>query len=137
MSKEDASPQDLFYTKDPSVSRRDEIYLQILNHGLHHIRGAASNGDFKHCEIESDHLHNIPSYVAGGDAANHLYYLTKEIPFYLKQTDLSNEGNQFYINMYIPLWIELEGLVPIEGSPWASEWQAIKTGGWNYGRKGT
>jgi len=119
---------------DPSVSRRDEIYLWILARGLDRIRGAASQGDHRHCEIEADHLHNIPSYIACGDSANHLYYLTKEVPFYLQQIDLKNEGNQWLLGWYISVWQELEGLIPIDGSPWAEEWRVMKSGGWNYGQ---
>ena len=129
--------RDGFYGTDKSISRRNEVYLRILNHGLHRMRDAAFAGDFRHCEVESDHLHNIPSYVALGDHANHLYYLAKEVPFYLSQADLKDEGNLFHLRMYISLWQELEGLVPVDGSPWAQEWRAMKAGGWNYGRGST
>jgi hypothetical protein len=123
-----------FYTRDSNLLRRNEIYLAILQHGLRHIRGADYHRDHRHCEIEAGHLHNIPSYIAGGDAANHLYYLCKEVPFYLLKLDRGVTACRELVERYVPLWIELETLVPIAGSPWESEWVALKARGWNYGR---
>ena len=107
----------------------------ILARGIDRIRGAASRGNARHCEIESDHLHNIPSYIVSGDTANHLYYLAKEVPFYLQQANMKDEGNWLLLDFYIPWWQELEVLIPIDGSPWSEEWRAMKSAGWNYGRK--
>src|SRR5690242_1843553 len=83
-----AVTESTFYQRDPGLSRRNEVYLEILKLGFMFIRGAGYHGDHRYCEVEADHLHNVPSYIAGGDAANHLYYLSKEVPLYLKKVDL-------------------------------------------------
>jgi hypothetical protein len=98
------------------------------------IRGAGYNGDHRHCEIEAEHLHNIPAYIADGDAAHHLYYLTKEVPFYLSRVNLTIAACNELVRWYAPLWTELESLVPVQGSPWEQEWLELKTSGWNYDR---
>ena len=114
-------------------TRVNEVYLRILNPGLLRIRGAGYNGDHQHREIESDHLHNIPSYIAGGDAATHLYYLTKEAPLYLAKIDRTVAANLVMLRMYAPLWRELKTLVPVEGLPWEKEWRELRARGWDYG----
>ena len=123
-----------FFARDPALRRRDEVYLEILHLGLLRIRAAGYDGDTRHCEIEADHLHNIPAYVAGGDGANHLYYLAEEVPSYLRRIDFSLAACADLVRRYVPLWVELESLVPVRGSPWEAEWLAIKAAGWNYGR---
>jgi catechol 2,3-dioxygenase-like lactoylglutathione lyase family enzyme len=126
---DEPSREALFYTRDAALHRRNEIYLRILYLGLIRIRAA---GDQRHSEVEADHLHNIPSYVAGGDAAHHLYYLRHEVPYYCWKTDKTVEENVAQLKMYAPLWRELETLVPVEGSPWAAEWRDLKASGWDY-----
>ena len=98
------------------------------------IRGAGYHGDHRHCLIEADHLHNVPEYIAGGDAANHLYYLSKEVPLYLRKIDWDVKACTELVRNYIPLWTELETTVPVEGSPWEKDWRDLKAGGWDYGR---
>jgi hypothetical protein len=122
-----------FCPRGPGLLRRNELYLEILKLGLSRIRGTGYHGDHRYCEIEADHLHNIPGYVAGGDGANHLYYLTKEVRWYLSRLDLKIAACSDLVWRYVPLWQELETRVPVEGSPWEQEWRAIKAGGWNYG----
>lgn len=119
--------------RDANRLRRNELYLEILKLGLLGIRGAAYHGDHRHCEVEADHLHNIPNYIAAGDAANHLYYLAKEVPFYFTQLDPNVPACADLLRRYIPLWRQLETLVPVNGSPWEQEWRDLKAGGWNYG----
>ena len=112
----------LFYNVAEGTCRRDEIYSYILSRGLHRIRDAAFSGDAKHCEIEAEHLHNIPTYIAGGDDAQHAYYYVVERPYYLKHIDQSSEANRWLLDTYEPLWKELEGLIPIRGTSWEKEW---------------
>lgn len=121
-----------FHRRTPELPRRNEIYLAILNLGLDRIRGAAFEGDSRHCEIESNHLHNIPSYIAEGDAGHHLYYLASEVPFYLDDVGLLSLPNLSLLDWYIPLWQELEALIPIDGSPWEEKWRGMKENGWSY-----
>lgn len=122
-----------FARKEHCLSRRNEIYLNILDRGLHCIRDFANDGNFRHCAIESDHLHNIPRYIAEGDEANHLYYLAKEVPFYLEQIDQTHEWLGDQLRQYVAWWRELEALIPIEGSPWEKDWRALKAAGWSFG----
>ena len=107
-------------------TRRDEIYLTILNLGLHRIRGAASQGDFRHCELESDHLHNIPRYLAEPETAQHGYYYLCERALYLKRVDRAREENQSQLATYEKLWAELEGLIPFKGTPWENDWKKLQ-----------
>lgn len=125
-------PPDEFYERDDALTRRNEIYLLILTRGLLRIRGLAWSGDPKACEIEADHLHNIPAYVAGGDDAPHLYYLTTEVPSYLATLHRETPGTAENGRYCVELWRELEGLVPIDGSPWADRWREMKANGWDY-----
>ncbi len=123
----------IIHQRDPDLLRRNEVYLEILEFGLMFIRGGGYHGEHRYCEIEADHLHNVPSYIAGGDAANHLYYLAKEVPFYISRVDLNIQARIDLVHRYVPLWTELESLVPIDGSPWKDEWLELKARGWNYG----
>ena len=118
--------QSLFYQTAESVCRRDEIYLLILSRGLHRIRDAGYAGDAGHCEIEAEHLHNLPEYLAQGDTAPHAYYFVKQRPFYLNRIDMTSEANRLLLDIYEPLWRELEELIPIFGTPWEQEWLSLK-----------
>jgi hypothetical protein len=119
------------HVRDEALKR---IGSQLRANYVTDLRGAGYDGDHRHCEIEADHLHNIPEYVAGGDAANHLYYLAREVPYYLTKADLTAVASSELLRWYVPLWIELESLVPVRGSPWEKEWLELKARGWNYGR---
>lgn len=124
----------MFFDRDPALLRRSEVYLKILEFGLIYIRAAGHRGEHRYCEIEADHLHNVPSYIACGDAAQHLYYLAKEVPLYLKRVDVKIEAQRDLLRWYVPLWTELESLVPLDGSPWKDDWLEMKAQGWNYDR---
>ncbi len=115
-----------FYQNSEATCRRDEIYLYILNHGLHRIRDAAREGDYRHCEVEAEHLHNLPAYIAEGEGAHHGYYFVKQRPHYLDSIDRTHQSNLYLLETYEPLWDELEGLIPWEGSPWETEWRKAK-----------
>ena len=112
--------------------RRNVIYGEILKWGLIEIRNAAHDHDSAFCAIESDHLHNVPSYIIDGDQAHHLYYLTVEIPVYLSRVKPRTDARRWLVRRYIELWKELEHVVPIDGSPYKARWLAEKANGWIY-----
>lgn len=111
---------DLFFSTAETLSRRNEIYLKLLEIGLLQIRDAARAGDTKRCEIESEHLHNIPTLIACGDAAHHGYYWTKERPWYIEclRHVATNQSTLAYCER---LWGELESLIPLKGTPWETD----------------
>ncbi|MEO0587789.1 MAG: hypothetical protein AAF078_09130 [Planctomycetota bacterium] len=121
-----------FYNLDPNLPARDAVYLAILHESLIHIRnqGNAAGTITAH---HTDHLHNIPTYIAQGDHANHLYYLAVEVPLYLDRVRQSELEEPQLVRKLIPLWEKLESLVPIEGSRWQADWVAMKSCGWKYG----
>ena len=57
------------------MDKRFDIYCDILYRGLINIRTAAREGDFKRCEMEADHLHNLPDLLKNYDNEQlHDYY---------------------------------------------------------------
>ncbi len=93
---------------------RDEVYVDILTFGLIHIRNAAYSGDARACEIEADHLHNLPSLIGETNELRHQYYYEKERTLYLERAaglDASAaERAAFTMNRYRSLWAELEAI---------------------------
>jgi len=80
---------------EQTQSRRD-AYQAILGFGLLAIRAAACRGDATVCEIEADHLHNIPSLLDEPDQARHLYYVQAERPDYLDR--IREHADRNYLN---------------------------------------
>lgn len=91
---------------------RDEVYCDILRFGLLHLRTAAGVGDSRTCEIEADHLHNIPSLIGEDNEHRHLYYYDGERTLYLErlaaQGAAVSERARFTLERYRELWAELE-----------------------------
>ena len=65
------------------IERRRQAYRTILGFGLLAIRAAACRSDAELCEIEADHLHNIPSLLDETNEARHIYYAQAEREMYL------------------------------------------------------
>lgn len=108
------------------LCRRDEICLRIIKWGTQCIRDAAEEGAVKYCEIEADHIHNLPDYIRQGDSGHFGYYYVKQRPYYLeqlKQLDQSSGVIQQYLQMLKGLWAELEPLLDLEHSPWGFDWR--------------
>jgi hypothetical protein len=95
---------------------RDEVYLDILKWGLLHIRNAGCSGDARTCEIESDHLHNLPSLIGERNELRHRYYFDDERALYLEritaQDSTAVELASFTMARYRELWAELAAGTP-------------------------
>ena len=59
---------------------RVECYLRILRFGILNIRNFARHQDWKNCEIEADHIHNIPFHISTGVDE---HYLNVAFPKYI------------------------------------------------------
>jgi len=64
---------------------RDEAYLKLLDFGLVWVRNLAWSGRIDLCQIEADHLHNIPSLIGETSEDRHTYYLDVERGLYLER----------------------------------------------------
>jgi hypothetical protein len=92
------------------MTERDGIYAQILRHGLLRIRDSAALGYVKYCEVESEHLHNIPSLIGETNKKRHEYYFDKERAYYLERVDPSIPSLDFTLCRYEELWARLKQL---------------------------
>jgi len=93
---------------------RNELYLHILEFGLLNIRAAAFFENTRLCEIEADHLHNIPSLIDEGSEFRHEYYFDKERALYLERLKTlkgpdkpKSDMHRFVLGRYMDLWTEL------------------------------
>ncbi len=66
------------------MQARRQAYVEILRWGLLAIREAAHSGKTKVCEIEADHIHNLPSLLDEPNKARHHCYIGQERSYYLK-----------------------------------------------------
>lgn len=64
---------------------RSQAYLDLLEWGILMIREQARVGRADICEIESDHIHNIPSLICDSNEQRHRFYVEKERGLYLKR----------------------------------------------------
>ena len=93
-----------------AVTEGEQIYLKILHFGLIRIRDAAHCGHVAYCEIEADHLHNLPSLISEPNEARHVYYLDSERTYYQERVDRSLPGLDFTLARYADLWNRLDEL---------------------------
>ncbi|MEM8945981.1 MAG: hypothetical protein AAGD11_12465 [Planctomycetota bacterium] len=94
----------------PGTDSRDEIYLLILHYGLLRLREAARAGLSAYCEVEADHLHNLPSLVGERNEHRHTYYFEKERTLYLERVDRSVPDIGYTLSRYDELWTQLADL---------------------------
>ena len=66
---------------------RREAYTEILRWGVLAVRRSAFGGNLALCEIEADHIHNLPSLLEETDEARHAYYKGQERSCYLERLD--------------------------------------------------
>ena len=92
------------------MTERDAIYIQILHHGLLRIRDSAALGYLQYCEVESEHLHNIPSLIGETNEKRHEYYFDKERAHYLERLDRSIPSMDYTLRRYDELWARLKQL---------------------------
>ena len=92
---------------------RQDAYLEVLKWGLLAVREAAYGGHTTLCEIEADHIHNIPSLLTEYDMeGRHAHYLWTERMYYLdrlKQLEDEPYLHQRYRDFRAP-WKVLEAL---------------------------
>ena len=67
------------------VKPREQAYLDILQRGLVMVRNFAYDGKIELCQIEADHLHNIPTLLHEGNKNRHVYYILQERGRYLER----------------------------------------------------
>lgn len=99
-------------TSDAGSRTRDDVYRDILAYGLLHIRDAAYARDSHVCEIEADHLHNIPSLIGEANELRHLCYYENERTLYLDRISAQDSSVavrvRFTLARYRDLWAELK-----------------------------
>ena len=69
------------------MQARQQAYAEILRWGLLAIREAAYAGKTKVCEIEADHIHNLPSLLDEPNEARHHFYIGQERDYYLDRLE--------------------------------------------------
>jgi hypothetical protein len=92
------------------MTERDRVYVQILHYGIVSLRNASLGGNSRYCQVESEHLHNIPSLIGETNEARHAYYFDGERASYLEHVDHSAPESKFALARYKELWAELEEL---------------------------
>lgn len=94
------------------LHKRQQAYQRILTLGLLGIRDRGANhGNSKLCEIEADHLHNIPSLLDEPNEHRHIHYASCERDFYLKRIKECADQNymDFVVKLYEEPWTVLLG----------------------------
>lgn len=97
------------------MSKRDQIYIRILEHGLLRLRDAGLLRMVEYCTIEAEHLHNLPSLIGEANERRHKCYFEKERPYYLERVDRSVPGLDFTLRRYEECWQELRELAGQSG----------------------
>jgi hypothetical protein len=85
---------------------RQRAYRQLLENGLVAVRNCAHAGRLALCEIEADHIHNLPSLLDEPNETRHVYYIVGERRLYLDR--LKTLGADEY----------LEEMMNFYGGPW-------------------
>lgn len=63
-----------------------EAVLRILSNALMYARSYAFQNCAKECEIEIDHVHNLPSILIEPTRERLSYYMRIEVPIYISKT---------------------------------------------------
>ena len=69
----------------PNIQSREHAYLHLLHRGLVMVRNFAYAGELELCQIEADHLHNIPSLLHEDNEHRHEYYIRGERGLFLQR----------------------------------------------------
>lgn len=93
------------WTRDESepeaVRPRERAYLDILHRGLVLVRNLAHAGQTRLCQIEADHLHNIPTLLDETNERRHVFYIVQERGLYLER--LQQFGATAYLEQ-VTIW---------------------------------
>jgi hypothetical protein len=57
--------------------------VRCIDYGLARARNALEKSDLQRCEIELEHIHNLPSLLDTTIMKSQGYYLEKQVPFFL------------------------------------------------------
>jgi hypothetical protein len=78
-----------------------DLLIEILYLATLRIRCEGKMGNGGRCEIEADHVHNLPQLLKEYSAGALLYYYQIEVPSFERRSLDAN------INAFRPLWTEL------------------------------
>jgi hypothetical protein len=112
---------DMINVEDP----RQRAYLELLERGLVAIRNHARTGQTTLCEIEADHIHNIPSLLNEVNERRHLFYIIQERGLYLERLRrlVATEYLELRLILYTEPWqvlASVSGVVLSEDHPGAT-----------------
>src|SRR5687767_8441487 len=86
---------------DKAIQPRQQAYLDLLHRGLLLLRNFAEAINAELCQVEADHLHNIPTLVHEDNERRHEYYIRVERGAYLQR--LRELGNVEYLEQ-VGIW---------------------------------
>lgn len=100
------------------MDERQRAYLELLTHGLIAIRNYSYDGQMSLCEIESDHLHNIPSLFEESNELRHHYYIVQERGLYLERLESlgATEYLKSLLSRYAQPWKILSSIAGVNVS---------------------
>lgn len=95
---------------------RQQAYLQILERGLVAVRNHAHGGMIALCEIEADHIHNLPSLLDEPNETRHEYYIVGERSLYLERLKKlgAAEYQETMKSWYAEPWTVLASIAGVE-----------------------
>ncbi len=86
-----------------------QVLLRILSTAILRIRHLGVQGCAEECEIEADHVHNLPALIQDYSPERLEYYWSIERVHYLKLKEGMSLGE------FVPLWDELSVLMTERG----------------------
>lgn len=91
----------------------DELYRQLLHHGLLMLREACDTSDREWIASLIELLHNVPSLIGDKNASRHGYFWHQERPGYIEWAKShSNERAKSTLRTYYePIWRQMEPLL--------------------------
>ena len=95
----------MFWNKNKYPEEVRIALAQILSTAILSLRFNARQGNLKYCDIESDHIHNLPSLIERYDRDKLRYYLQSTREEYVGKLKQLNAGNP---SVYEEQWRVLE-----------------------------
>ena len=98
------------------MNELDSLYVQLLRIGLPALRNAAQNGDLEHCQVEAEHLHEIPSLIGEANLRCHLLYMNKTRGRYLEWASNCHRASvdELVDFWYSSIWSQISELLSME-----------------------
>jgi len=86
MKNDERKTEPPFFLNDGrDMTHREQAYVELLQWGLLQIRNLAYGKHVEPCEIEADHLQNIPSLLEEANERRHECYIRGERDLYLER----------------------------------------------------